>query len=179
MVDTWLSTDWTTAGLVALSGVAIFVAVIAVARTMGLRTFSKMSSFDFAITIATGSLVASVAATSTSLADGVIALAVLYGCQWIVAQLRRRTSFGSRLFDNQPILLMRDGRMLDDNLTSARVTEEDVVAKLREANVLRLSDVRAVVLETTGDVSVLHGDGPMDDQILDGVRAVPGRTPPD
>ena len=67
MTEKWLSTDWEQAGLVTLSAVVIFVVVVAVSRTLGLRTFSKMSSFDFAITIATGSIVATVAASSTSL----------------------------------------------------------------------------------------------------------------
>ena len=40
----------------------------------------------------------------------------------------------------------------------AHVTRDDVRAKLREANVLDYSQIRAVVFETTGDVSVLHTD---------------------
>ncbi|MDO6471263.1 YetF domain-containing protein [Maribacter sp. 1_MG-2023] len=36
------------------------------------------------------------------------------------------------------------------------------MAKLREANVLQLSQVKAVIFETTGDISVLHSDKPID-----------------
>lgn len=43
-----------------------------------------------------------------------------------------------------------------------------MIAKLRENNVSRLEDVRAVVLETPGDISVLHGEA-LDDILLDGV----------
>ena len=168
--ERWLSTDWEQAALVVASSIGILAAVIVVVRLSGLRSFSKMSSFDFAITIATGSIIATTAATSSSLANGALALAVLYLCQWAIAQVRRRTSFGSTVFDNQPLLLMVDGAMIDENLTHARVTRDDVRAKLREANVLRLEDVRAVVLETTGDVTVLHGEGPVDEELLHGVR---------
>lgn len=48
--------------------------------------------------------------------------------------------------------------MLHDNMRKARVTESDLWSKLREANVLNLNQVRAVVFEATGDISVLHGD---------------------
>ena len=58
---------------------------------------------------------------------------------------------------------------LDDALAASRVTRADVHAKLREANALDLSRVRAVVLETTGDISVLHGDA-IDPVLLDEVR---------
>lgn len=56
--------------------------------------------------------------------------------------------------------------MLHENLKKARLTENDVLAKLREANVLQFSDVRAVILEATGDVSVLHGSKEVNAQIL-------------
>ena len=47
-------------------------------------------------------------------------------------------------------------QILEQNLKKARVTKGDLRAKLREANVINLSQVRAVVFETTGDISVLH-----------------------
>ena len=45
-------------------------------------------------------------------------------------------------------------------------TNQAQVAKLREANALNFGQVRAVVLETTGDISVLHGEH-LDPAILD------------
>lgn len=170
MVKTWLSTDWQQIWLVVVSAIGVFVAVVVVARTVGLRAFSKMSSFDFAVTVATGSIMASVAATSTSLANGVLALAVLFGCQWAVAQIRRRVPIGSRIVDNRPLLLMWEGQVIADHLDMARVTRDDLRAKLRGADVMRHDQVRAVILETTGDISVLTSDGPFDDEVFEDVR---------
>ncbi|PPK95020.1 uncharacterized protein DUF421 [Nonlabens xylanidelens] len=67
---------------------------------------------------------------------------------------------------------MKDGKVLHDNLEKTKVTENELRGKLREANVLRLSEVRAVVLETTGDVSVIHtsGDEELEDYIMKDVR---------
>ena len=65
---------------------------------------------------------------------------------------------------------MRDGVFLEASMASSRVSRDDVLAKLRAANVLSLSEVRAVVLETTGDISVLHGDH-LDDDLIRDVRA--------
>jgi uncharacterized membrane protein YcaP (DUF421 family) len=62
-----------------------------------------------------------------------------------------------KVVDNEPLVLMAGDRILRDNLNKSRVTENDLWAKLREANVLDPQEVRAVVLETTGDISVLHG----------------------
>ncbi len=172
MVADWLWTSWTQAGLVVLSALIMVPVLIAIIRTMGLRSLSKMSSFDFAVTVAIGSVMASSVATTTPVANGALAVGALLVVQAAIATLRRRSRSFENLVDNTPSLLMRDGEFIEDALSHCRVTKSDVVAKLREANVLRLTEVRAVILETTGDISVLHGEAPLDDILLDGVRDV-------
>jgi uncharacterized membrane protein YcaP (DUF421 family) len=156
----------------ALSAIGLFWVVLVV-RVIGLRAFSKMTAFDFVVTVAIGSLLAGAAqATSwTGFLQPTGAIAVLLGVQYTVARLRRASDRFAAVFQNSPVLLMRDGQILYDALDATRVAKNDLVAKLREANVLDLSDVRAVVLETTGDISVLHG-AQLDEFLLDGVRRI-------
>ena len=134
--------------------------VVLLVRIVGLRSFSKMTSFDFVMTIAMGSLVGS-AARSTTWTDylqAVAAMASLLLVQWVTAKLRNSSRWASRVIQNQPVLLMRDGKVLEEALRATRVSRDSLFEKLRGANVLDMAKVRAVVLETTGDVSVLHGD---------------------
>ena len=164
----WLWTSWTEAGFVAITGVAILLATIAVIRIVGLRSLSKMSSFDFAVTVAIGSTLGSTAASTVPLAHGVLSIAVLLSSQALISFLRRRTDV-QRIVDNRPMLLVRDGEYLDGAMTSCRITRDDVRAKLRGAGVASMADVRAVVLETTGDVSVVLGGDVVEDELLLGV----------
>ena len=152
-----------------LSGLLMLLIVVAVVRITGLRSFSKMSSFDFAVTVAIGSILGSVVASGSPIAQGALAVASLLAVQWGISPFRRR-SFGSKLVDNVPIMLVRDGQFIDEALTKARVTRSDVYAKLRQSNVHRMDEVIAVVLETTGDVSVIHGEGPLDAELYDNIR---------
>lgn len=155
----WLFTTWGTVGDVVLTAVCVYVVLIAYTRLAGLRTFSKMSAFDFAMTVAIGSIVAgSILFDGPSVFRAVAALTVVFGIQIGVAALRQRVGWVENLVDNDPILLMTQDGMIEENLRRTHVTESDVWAKLREANVIRLAEVRAVVLEATGDISVLHGD---------------------
>ena len=141
---------------VIISSIAIYIAVILFTRIFGKRSFSKMSSFDFAMTVAIGSIIATtILSKSVSLVEGVIGLLTVYVLQLSAALLRRWKLF-QKLIDNQPLLLMDGQQILDKNLQKARVTEGDLRSKLREANVLDLNEVRAVVFETTGDIVVLH-----------------------
>ncbi len=169
----WLIESWSDLWQVPISAVLMLITVIGIVRIIGLRSFSKMSSFDFAVTVSIGSILAAVATSSVALANGAIAALSLLGFQAAVAWMRARRPAAEKVVDNTPLLLMDGQEFLDDNLQSARVAKSDVVAKLREANVLRLQDVRAVVLETTGDISVLHGEHQIDPEILEGLRRGP------
>ncbi|CAN5844291.1 DUF421 domain-containing protein [soil metagenome] len=166
----WLTASWSSIARIVVSALAIFVWLLLTVRVTGLRTFSKMAAVDFAVTVASGAVLATtITSPTTSVVHGAVALGVLFAIQAALARVRRNARV-SALVENTPLLLMAGDRMLHDNLRSARVSVDDVRAKLREANVLRYADVRAVVLETTGDISVLHGDEPLEPDLVDGVR---------
>ena len=146
-------------------------AIILLTRINGLRSFSKMSGFDFAITVAIGSVLAStvMASTPRDFWSNLGVLVAFFAVQRLVAELRIRNDAVENWIDNDPLLLMRNGEFFEENLLKAQVTRSDVIEKLRESNALRLSQVRAVVLEATGDISVLHGDVDIDEELLDSV----------
>ena len=81
----------------------------------------------------------------------------------------------SKLLTNAPVMLMYEGEILYENLEKTNVGEDDLIAKLREANALNFSEVKAVILESTGDMSVLHSkdDSNLEDRILKGVKGLP------
>lgn len=143
--------------LVLLSTVVVYAAILLYTRIFGLRSFSKMSASDFAVTLAIGSVFAStISSPKPMVLIGLVTLACLYIGQWTLAWLRTKLAFTSKIVDNQPVLIMDGPRILDGNLDAVNMTRADLYAKLREANVYRLEQVLAVVFEATGDVSVLH-----------------------
>lgn len=56
---------------------------------------------------------------------------------------------------NEPALLVHDGRLLPEAMRRERISEEEVLQALRSSGVASLTDVDAVVLETSGRLSVL------------------------
>lgn len=172
MIDTaWLATDATRLAMIGLSGVIIYAALLLFTRMAGLRSFSKMSAFDFAITVALGSMIASTLLSKTpSLGSGLFGVGLLYVIQYGVARARRRWQGFESLVDNEPLLLMAGERVLDAHLASARVTEDDLRSKLRLAGVTHPNQVLAVVMETTGDVSVLLRGQAVDPWLFSRVR---------
>ncbi|PSG88303.1 DUF421 domain-containing protein [Aurantibacter aestuarii] len=158
---------------IVLTAIGIYIATIVCTRIAGKRSFSKMSSFDFAMTVAIGSIIATtIVSKSVSLQDGIASIVITYALQLGMAYLRR-FKMVENLVDNQPLLLMDKTEILHENLKKVRVTEDDLRSKLREANVIKLSQVRAVVMEATGDIAVLHCDDDaieLEDFLLKNVR---------
>lgn len=146
-----------TAILVIFSVLGIFSAIMIITRIFGLRTFAKMSSFDFASTIAIGSILASIIINKDQgVLKGTLALFCIVGFQTLFSLLIIKNKLFNKLFTNKPKFLMKDGEILYDNLKKCNVGISDLMAKLREANVHKLSEVQAVVFESTGDIAVLH-----------------------
>lgn len=170
----WLDTTWTAILMVVITTIGIYISLVILTRLVGLRSFSKMSSFDIAITIAIGSLIANtILNANPPLPQAVVALAVLYLLQITMGLVRNKFPVMRKLVDNEPLLLMRGAEMLDENLTKAQVTPADVRAKLRQANVTQFSQVKAVVMEATGEISVISNNDPdheVDSELLQMVR---------
>lgn len=160
MMDwSWITTSLSSAFMVVVKSVGIYLALVLFTRVAGLRSFSKMSSFDFAVTVAFGSVLASAVLTKNPpLVQCIVALASLFLIQYSVSLIRTSSDAMASAIDNGPVLIMAGSNILHDNLKAVRMTENDLMSKLREANVTQWDQVRAVVMEATGDVSVLHAD---------------------
>lgn len=173
MDSSWIVTTFSSVIMVVVSTLGIYTALILFTRIAGVRTFSKMSSFDFAVTVAIGSLIASTILTkSPPLFQSIVAMGTLFIIQISIASFRE-TSLVRNMVDNKPILLMKGTQMLEGNMRKAKVTRNDLLGKLREANVTQFNQIKAVVMETTGDISVLHHheeDHQLEEKLLEDVR---------
>jgi uncharacterized membrane protein YcaP (DUF421 family) len=149
--------------------IVLYILVIAYTRLFGLKSFSKMTGFDFLNTLAIGNLLAMSAATSSpSLFVGAILIGLLYLLNSVISRVTFMSEKAEDIADNSPKLLMRNGKILEENLEKTKITKNELRGKLREANVITLDQVLAVVLETTGDISVLHttNEQELDDFLL-------------
>lgn len=159
---------------VIIAAVGIYILILAYTRIFGLKSFSKMSGFDFLNTLAIGNLLAmSIATAKPAPLLGAIIIGLLYFFNYLITLARFKSETIEETLDNSPIFLMRDGAILHDNLEKVKITEDELRGKLREANAFKLAHVKAVILETTGDVSVMHHEGDIDieNYILEGVRS--------
>lgn len=143
-----------------LVGTLGYIGVIFLLRSSGKRTLSKWNSFDFVVTIAFGSILASMMLTkSTSLAQGLLAFAMLvlfqFGLTWISAH----SSMVQHLIKAEPSLLLFQGQFQTNVMKQERVAEGEILSALRESGVSEIEQVAAVILETDGSFSVIQSLG--------------------
>lgn len=148
---------WASLGRTALAGMASYVVLVVVLRVSGKRTLAKMNAFDFVVTIAIGSLLASLfTSRDLPLANGFLALALLVALQYVVAVAARRSHRFERLVTSAPRAVFRDNGFDEEAMRQERLTRDQVLATIRKEGFLDLEEVSMVVLETDGSLSVLR-----------------------
>jgi uncharacterized membrane protein YcaP (DUF421 family) len=155
-------------GLMLTAGAVVWTLVLV--RIVGLRSFSKMTAFDFVSTVATGSLIGQAGARDDWIdyAQVLAAIAAVFLMQWAFARLRFSSERLADAIRNQPLLLMKNGKFLEDAMRESRVSRENLLEKIRGSSAKQLEEVSAVVLETTGDINVITGE--IDPRLMQGVR---------
>jgi uncharacterized membrane protein YcaP (DUF421 family) len=151
---------WTGLVRIIVVGILAYAGLVLLLRVSGKRTLSKMNAFDLVITVALGSLLATVLLSqNVALAEGLLAFAVLIFLQFLVTSLSVRSPAVQRIIKNEPKLLLYDGQFLWGAMKAERVTEAEVLAAVRAQGISDLKAVEAAVLETDGSVTIVpHSD---------------------
>src|SRR5512147_2577917 len=119
--------SWAGLGRVAVVGLLAYAALVLLLRISGKRTLTKLNAFDLVVTVALGSTLATVLLSKdVSLAEGVLALALLIALQFVITWLSVRSPRFQKMIKAEPTLLLSRGRFLDGALKAERMAREEV-----------------------------------------------------
>ena len=139
-----------------VTGIIAYVAIIFMLRISGKRTLSKWNSFDFVVTIAFGSVLASILlSTKDAFGQGILGFGLLVLFQYVITWISVRSSIIQKLIKSEPSLLLFRGKMRHDVMKKERIAEGEIFAALRNSGVSAIEDADAVILETDGSFSVI------------------------
>ena len=149
--------NWYAVLQVFLTSLFAYSILIVFLRISGKRTLSKWNAFDFIVTIALGSILASVILSKDVVVlEGVLASGLLIGFQFIITWLGVRISWINDLVKAKPTLLYGQDKFLFDKMKQQRVAKSEILAAIRASSIGSLEKVEAVVLETDGSFSVIE-----------------------
>lgn len=137
-------------------GTLAYAALVLSLRVSGNRTLAKLNAFDLIVTVALGSVLASILLSEgVALAEGIVAFMLLIGLQYLVAYLSVRSRGFAKAVRSEPALIARDGEPLPQAMHRARVTRAELDSVLRNQGYGDVSKVKSVVLESDGSFSVV------------------------
>ena len=135
--------------------IILYLVLILVIRMMGKRQIGEMEPAEFVVTM----LVANLAAipmqdAGIPLLTGLIPILTVLGVELVLSWLMLQSGALRRLFCGKPVFLIDNGRLLQSNLRLTRVTLDELMGKLREKDILDMTQVQYAILETDGNLSV-------------------------
>jgi uncharacterized membrane protein YcaP (DUF421 family) len=141
-------------------GFLAYASLVGFLRISGKRTLAKLNAFDLVVTVALGSILSSILLQqSVPLAEGITALLLLMGLQFLVTATSVRWEAFARGVRSSPALLVRRGEFCREAMRRERVTEREILSAVRASGVSGVEAAAAVVLESDGTLSVIQGDG--------------------
>lgn len=135
--------------------VLLYLVLIAVIRLLGKRQVGEMEPSEFVVTM----LIANLASipmqdSAIPLLTGLIPILTVLGVELVLSWGTLRSMLLRRLLCGKPVILIDNGRLLQSNLRKTRITMDELMAHLREKDVLDITTVQFAILETDGELSV-------------------------
>lgn len=148
--------SWSGIFRVSVTTVIAYLTLIILLRVSGKRTLAKMNAFDFIVTIALGSILGAVILNKNiPLSEGLLAVVLLILLQFSFTYISVRNAKFKNLITSQPTLLFYRGDFFDKILKKERITKDFVNKSARQAGYMSLNEIEAIVLEPTGDITVI------------------------
>lgn len=137
--------------------VILYAFVILAVRFMGKRQISEMQPSELVITLVISDI-ASIPMQNTSqpLLSGIVPVLVLVALEIAASVFMMKSGKFRKMLCGSPIVVIRDGKLLQNEMKRLRLTTEDLCVQLRQQNVFSLEDVQYCIVETNGKVSVLE-----------------------
>ncbi|WP_127579218.1 DUF421 domain-containing protein [Paenibacillus koleovorans] len=148
--------DWLEVAVRTLVAVSV---LFFLTKLLGKRQVSQLSLFEYITGITIGSLAAYISLDLESewhlgLVSLIVWSGVSFGIEWLQLKSKRVRDF----VDSRATVLIRNGKVLEDNLKKERLTADELMEQLRLKSAFKIADVEFAIMETSGEINVLLKD---------------------
>jgi uncharacterized membrane protein YcaP (DUF421 family) len=136
---------------------AIYFVVWMLFRIAGKRTLSEATPFDFVLLLIIGETTQqALLGQDFSLTNAILLIATLIGIDVLLSVIKQRSARAERILDGRPVLVLENGRLLEDRMRRERVDREDILEAARRLQGLeRIDQIKHAVLEPSGGISIV------------------------
>ncbi|MDP7991860.1 DUF421 domain-containing protein [Bacillus sp. MHSD_36] len=145
--------EWT---LVILRSVFILIILFAITKWLGKRQISQLSFFEYIAGMTIGDIAAQVSTgLDSKFFHGVFAILIFAVVPFLTGILSLKNKAARDFFEGKSTVLIKDGKILEDNLKKEKYTSDELLELLRGKDAFSVADVEFAVLEPSGELNVL------------------------
>ena len=142
-----------------IRSIIIYFFVVLAVRIMGRRQIGELSTHEFVITI----LISAVATVPLEdneipLMNSLLPIFILISLEIIQSVLSMKSRGIREIFEGKPILIIKDGTLVQNEMKRLRLTVDDIIDNIRQQGVFDISTVKNAVVEANGKISVQKKD---------------------
>lgn len=136
---------------------AIFAFLLLLFRLTGKRSLAQITTFDFVLLLIIGEATQqALLGDDFSVMNAWIVIATLMGLDLLLSHLKHYFPRLDPVVDSVPLVVVADGKLIEERAGHERVDLEDVLAAAREKHGLeRLEQIKYAVLERSGGISII------------------------
>lgn len=143
---------------IALRSAAVYAFMILAFRLFGKRELSQLSIADLVLIVLISNAVQNaMVGDNTTLLGGLTAAFVLFLLNLALGYLMFRFKKIRSLVEAEPVLLIYNGKIKHENLQKVLLSEDELIAAVREHGIESCADVKLSMLEVDGNISVVSG----------------------
>ena len=138
-----------------LRTILLYLVLLASVRLLGKRQIGQMEASEFVVAMVVADL-ASIPMQDNAipLYSGLVPILTVLGAEMVLSSLSLRSIRLRKLLCGKPVILIENGRIIQNNLRRTRVNIDELMARLRLKDILDVRTVQYAILETNGNLSV-------------------------
>ena len=143
-----------------LRGMTVYLFLLLIFRLTGKRSLDQVTTFDFVLLlIISETTQQALIGEDFSLTNAFLVILTLFGVDQVLSLLKEKSSFVRRWAEGLPLVILENGRPLQDRMRSSQVDEDDILEAARELQGLeRLEQIKYAVLERHGAITIIPKD---------------------
>lgn len=136
--------------------IIFYVFLTILMRIMGKRQIGEVQLSEFvAVTILSELAALPITNRDIPLLHGLVPLIIITSIEVVTAFICRKSSFIRKIIDGKPIVLVKNGKIIQENMSRTRVSPDEIEAEIRINGYKQIQEIDTIILEQTGKMSVL------------------------
>lgn len=142
--------------IVFIRAIILYLLIILSVRLMGKRQIGELQPTELAVTILISNLaVLPIEDTNIPLLAGAVPILAIVGIEILISYINLKNRNIRKLTSGSPVVIIKDGELLQNELKSLRFSVDDVFEGLRSKDIFDISEVNYAIVETNGKINVI------------------------